>query len=405
MMSIPTPKNRGAAQLVSGEPHKIYSIDDFPQAPINGVIYLPANSNYQIIGQITPSGERVLDLHGYRLVCLGVVAIFGLSSETSYLTSTGLTSGALITTQYSLPMQNLSITDIGGGAQVFDIDGAGTAAIDWIALNLINCKIGTVKNITNFIVSKSFWGNSYGLIFDGAVGTISFDLTLFTVAAAQTLITFAATLIISRRFRVLVSSVVAIAGTTGLNFIAGASVPTDMFILSDVGFTGGSANYVVGLTAQDNRSRWNECRGVDNSANTGYYSMDNNAVPTLIGVPNTFYKIAGTTTAGLLQRFTHSNNRLTYTGVLVRTFGVWATCSAEAGANNTLQVQIQRYNSANVLQEVSASTRSTTSGNNRAENMTTFLPVTMQPNDYIEIWISNGSNTNTTATELIVMIR
>lgn len=404
-MSIPTPKNRTAAQLVGGQPYKIYTIEDFPQAPINGVLYLPANTDYQIIGQLTPSGTRVLDLQGLRIVCLGVVAIFGFSSETSFLTSTGLTSGALITTAYSLPMQNLSITDIGGGAQAFDIDGAGTAAIDWIALNLINCKIGTVKNVTNFIVSKSFWGNCYGLTFDGTVGTISFDLMLFITAAGQTMITFAATAIISRRFRILVSSFVVPVGATGINLIAGASVPTDMFILTDVGFTGGSANYIAGITAQDNRSRWNECRGIDNSANTGYYSMDNNVTQTIIGVPNTFYKIAGTTTAGLLQRFTHTNNRLTYTGVLTRTFGVWATASAEAGANNTLQVQIQRYDSANVLQQVSASTRSTTSGNNRAENMTTFIPMTMHPNDYIEVWISNGSNTNVTVTELIVMVR
>jgi len=89
----------------------------------------------------------------------------------------------------------------------------------------------------------------------------------------------------------------------------------------------------------------------------------------------------------------------------VRSFGVWVAASAEAGANNTIQIQIRRYNAANVLQEVSASTRSTTSGINRAENIATMLPVTMQPNDYIEVWVANSTSTNTTATELIVMVR
>jgi hypothetical protein len=393
------PKESGfLAEYVRNNPTiEIRQIADFPNPAIDGVIYLEADKNYRIFGTI--------DLLGARLECRGICAIFGESSETSYLASSGLTAGvALITTAYSLPMQNLSIQDVGAG-RVFDIDGLGTAAIDWIALNILSCEVGTVKNVTNFIVSKSAWLTSYGLIFDGTVGTLSFDLMLMTSITAETLITFAATAVISRRFRVLFSSIVIPLGGVGIDFIAGFSVPTDMVILTDVGFSGGSLTYVTGLTANDNRSRWNECRGIDNSSNAGYYSMDNNAVPTIIGVPNTFYKIAGTTTAGALQRFTHSNNRLTYTGVLVRSFGVWVAASAEAGANNTIQVQIRRYDAANVLQEVSASTRSTTSGINRAENIATMLPVTMHPNDYIEVWIANSTSTNTTARELIVMVR
>lgn len=397
-------KDNAVARLGSDEPHKIYDLSDFPQPPQNGVLYLPANTDYEIIGQPTPSGDRVLDLQGNRIVCLGIVSIFGLSSETSYITSTGLTSGALITTQYSLPIQNLTILNVDGGATVFDISGGGTAALDWEAFNMINCKIGTIANATNFVVGKSFWGNCYGLIFTGSIGTISFDLSLFVCAAGQTFITLSAALTITARFRMLFCRIASLAGATAINVVVGAVIPTDMFILTDVGFSGLGA-YITGLTANDNRSRWAECRGIDNSANSGYYYMDNNNVPTIIGVPNTFYKIAGTTTAGVLQRFTHANNRLTYTGVLTRTFGVWVACSAEAGANNTIQVQIQRYNAANVLQEVSASTRSTTSGINRAENIVTMLPVTMQTGDYLEIWIANSTSTNTTATELIVMVR
>lgn len=390
---------RGAPiEIVNTYPnYAIRSLEDFPNRPTDGVIYLDADTSYMIYGTV--------DLLGLRIVCKGIVSIFGSSSETAYLQSTGLAAGrSLISTAYSLPIQNITIQSVGAG-RVFDVDGGGTAAIDWVAFNIVDCEIGTIRNVSNFIVSNSAWFDCYGIIFSDGVGTVSFDLSLLTTAAGQTLISIDSSVVITRRFRVLFSSVLVPVGSVGIALAVGASIPVDMFILTDVGFSGGSLDYLTGITALDNRARFSDCRGIDNSANTGYYAMDNNNVATDIPSANTFVKIAGNTSAGILQRFTHTNNRLTYDGILVRTFGFWATASGLAGSNNTLQLQIRRYNSANVLQEVSASTRSTTSGNNRAENMTTFIPMNMQPNDYIEVWISNSNATNVTVTELIVMIR
>jgi len=93
------------------------------------------------------------------------------------------------------------------------------------------------------------------------------------------------------------------------------------------------------------------------------------------------------------------------TGILARSFGIWAAASLQAGSNQILQLQIRRYNSAGILQESSISPRATTSNNNRAESIPCYLSVTMQPNDYIEVWVANGKNTNVTATELILMVR
>jgi len=387
------------SSLDSAPNFAIRSILDFPNQPIDGIIYLNANTNYTFVGFV--------DLQGLRLVCKGVVGIIGLTSETSFLTSSGLGAGLPLissTLGFDLTMRNITVINITLGV-VFDINGAGAAQYNFTALNLFSCNIGKFDNTGNIIFLNCALINSHGFIFDTAASTISFSQTNMSVPVGQTLMRLEATLVVSRRFRILNSPISVPVGAVGIEFVAGVTIPTDMVVLTDVGFSGGSANYIVGLVANDLLSRWTENRGIDNSANSGYYSMDNNATATVIPAPNTFVKLAGTTTAGVLQRFTHSDNRLTYTGVLVRTFGVYASISVEAGNNQTIQTQIRRYDAANVLQEVSASTRSTTSGANRAENITIFLPVTMHPNDYIEIWGANGSNTNITATELIVMVR
>jgi hypothetical protein len=376
----------------------IRSILDFPNQPINGVIYLNANTNYTFIGFV--------DLQGLRLVCKGVVGIIGLTSETSFIASSGLGVGVPLissTGGFDLTMRNISIINITSGV-VFNISGAGTAQLNFTAVNLFSCNVGTFNNTGNIIFSDSVLINSYGLIFNTAVSTIAFSQTNMSVPVGQTLMTLAATLVVSRRFRILNSPISVPVGAIGINFVSGVSIPTDMVDFDDVGFSGGSANYVVGLTANDIRSRWLDNRGIANSANSGYYSMNDNTTATAVSATNTFYKLAGTTTAGILQRFTHSNNRLTYTGALVRSFAISATACIAANNNNLIQMQIRRYNSANVLQEVSASTRSTVNSNNRAENITAFLAVVMQPNDYIEIWASNSANANMTATELIVMV-
>jgi hypothetical protein len=376
----------------------IRGIKDFPNQPINGVIYLNANTNYTFVGFV--------DLQGLRLVCKGVCGIIGLTSETSFIVSSGLGVGVPLITSTSggdLTMRNITIINITSGV-VFNVSGGGTAQLNFTALNLFSCNVGTLNNTGNILFTSCALINSYGIIYDTAVGTIAFNGCNMSVPIGQTLMTLAATLVVSRRFRIKDCPIVVPVGAIGINFVSGVTIPTDMIVLNDVGFSGGSANYIIGVLADDLRSRWLENRGIDNSANSGYYSMNDNTTATVVSAANTFFKLAGTTTAGILQRFTHSNNRLTYTGALVRSFAISATACIAANNNNLIQMQIRRYNSLGVLQEVSASTRSTVNSNNRAENITAFLAVTMQPNNYIEIWASNSANNNMTATELIVMV-
>lgn len=369
----------------------VRGLGGFP-APIGGIIYLQDGMNYQIAGTV--------DLQGNRIECLGVVSLNGVSSETSFLTSTGLTD-PLITTSYSLPMRDLAIT----ADNVFNIDGGGTAAIGFGAVNLIGCaNIGMIQNVANVNVVNSAWRNSTGCIFDGTVSTIRFLNSIFDSPPSGTLITIAATAVVARRFSFNLCSMIIPAGVVGIDIISGASLPNDMFVLNDIGFTGASTTYVQGILANDNRNRWDDCRGIQNDGNSAYYYMSNNTTPTVISAANTFVDIAGTTTAGVLQRFTHSNNRADYVGVLNNSFKADATCTLTAGNNQTISLRFILRTAAGATKAVSPAIDVTTSGTGRSENIKVGLPFAMANGDYIRAQVANTSVTNVVVNDLIVVI-
>jgi hypothetical protein len=369
----------------------VKSLSGFP-APVGGVILLPADSNWQISGTI--------DLQGNRIECAGVVSINGVSSGTSILQSTGL-AGALITTAYALTMQNLTLT----ADLVFNIDGGGTAAIGFGAVNLIDCAaIGTIQNVANFNVVNSAWRNTTACVFDGTVGTTRFLNCAFDVSSG-TLFTVSATAVITRRLTFNLCGMVVASGAVGIDIISGASIPNDMFILDDVGFTGASTTYIQGILADDNRNRWIGCRGIQNDTNSAYYFMQNNATATVIAAINTFVDIAGTTTAGDLQRFTHSNNRATYVGVLNRPFLASAVCTLTAGNNQTISMRFVVRNAANVIIATSPAIDVTTSGTGRSENIKVEFPISLNTGDYVRAQVANSNVTNVVVNDLIVIVR
>ena len=159
---------------------QISALGDLPDA-VAGVITL--NGGAYIF-------THFIDLLGARINCTADTAILGSSSETAGITSTGLTPGsALISSTFSLPIQNLRIT-VPTGCKAFNIDGTGNpdAALDWQALNVLGGQVGTVKSVSNFVMTNSaFLSGAYGLEFDGTIGTIAFSNSLFSLPAGTML--------------------------------------------------------------------------------------------------------------------------------------------------------------------------------------------------------------------------
>jgi hypothetical protein len=372
----------------------VNSKTDFPTA-VSGVITLADNVTYFI--------TKTIDLTGDRLVGGVNTTILGGSSENCFLISTGLSATtALITSNYSLPMRNLSITH--GTALNLDATGNATAALDWFGVNFTNCaNVGLVKSYSNFIMSDCALLSSANMTFDGSIGTVGFNQCLFSGIAGQTILNFPSTLTITRRIRATYSSFVSFGGATAIYVDPLAVIPVESYILDTVNFSGG-ATYTGGITYTDNKAFFSNCKGIVNSSAIGQMYYSNNTTQNPIATTNVFEKILGTTTASSInQKFSHTNNRLTYTGALARSFKVTSFVSANSVSTNNVTILVRIYKNGVAIPESEA--QASTSATARNESFPSQAIIEMVQNDYVEIFINNTSNANNLlVTELNVVI-
>ena len=373
----------------------VESVSDFP-TPVGGVINLEDNKTYYI--------TTTIDLVGNLLLGGANTTILGSSSENSILTSTGLAMGTpLLSSIYTTPIRHISFKDVD---TAIGFDGAlnpDEMALDWTGVNFVNVpNVGIVKDASNFIFDKGAFLNSKGLSFDGTIGTVGFGNSLFSGdGLAGDLLSIESTCTITRRFRIIYSSVVAFGSTVGVNVDASATIPVEGYILDTVNFSGGST-YLSGVSVTDNKSLFVNCKGIENSEEISQYYMNGNATATTIASVGVSVKVAGTTTSSsVTQKFTNTDNRATYIGSLTRFFKVTATLSLESGNNNQVGCYIAKNGT--VLNE--SEVYGTTSGSGRAENIVVQTLVQLSENDYIEIFVENDTSTNNiTVTDLNVIL-
>lgn len=381
----------GGGGLDSGDIVFVSSVSDLPTAS-GGVITLADNITYFFTTEV--------DLLGSRFVCGVNTTILGASSENCSIKSTGLTGTALITSVYSLPIRNITIeADV-----ALNLDGDGTTtALDWFGVNFTDCAtVGTIKDYSNFIMADSAFLNSGGLTFDGTIGTVGFSQCLFDVNGTNTAFILPSTLTISRRFRIIYSSFVVGTGQTALNVNTSATIPTEGYILDTVNFAGGGT-YNTGVQYDDNKALFVNCKGINNSDSIANYYMSDNATVTNVITVATPLKIAGTTTANSInQKFTHTNNRATYTGAINRNFKVTATVSVTSASAND---QIGFYIAKNGTVITESEMYVTTNASARAESVTIQTITSLITNDYVETWVENDTDaSDVTVTFLNVII-
>lgn len=369
----------------------VNNIADLP-APSGGVITLGANVTYLF--------PKAFDLNGNRLVCGQNTVILGWSSENCSLFSTGLSaSTALITSNWSLPMRHITITH--GTALDLDASANPNQALDWTGVNFTNCAtVGTIKGYNNVVLSVCALLGSANLKFDGTIGTVAVDNTLLSGIAGQTTVVFPFSFVTTRRIRFTYSAFVVPAGGTGINLAASATVPVERYILDTVEFSG-AGSPISGVTAADNKSLFTNCIGVQNTSASCAIYMVNNATATTVSATGTFYKIAGTTTAGsAVQRFsTATTNRMTYTGASSAVFRVMLIVSLSAGSTQVIRMRIAKNGV--TLEESQARFETTVAATGRAFCVSCQAIITLAPNDYLEPFIANDTSaTNITANDL-----
>jgi hypothetical protein len=368
----------GGGGLNSGDIVFVSSPSDLPDA-VGGVITLADNVTYFFTG--------VVDLLGDRLVAGENTTILGGSSENCRIKSTGLTGTALITSVHSLPMRGITIeADL-----ALDLDGSlPTSALDWFGVNFTDCaSIGTIANYSNFIMTDCAFLNSQSMAFDGTIGTIGFSQCLFDCRTGGTVFRLNDTLTITRRFRIIYSSFVVLSGETGINVLPLATIPTESYILDTVNFAGGGT-YLSGLDHTSNDSLFINCVGIINTAVNGQLYMQGNATATTVSATNTFYKVAGTTTASAdNSKFSHSNNRLTCDAIISRKYLIQCNLSFASGNNNVCEFGF--YDSQLAAIRTPSRTKSTANASGRAEGVTFFCVLEMSSGDYLEIHAANTS--------------
>lgn len=366
--------------------------EDFPTA-IGGVITLADNQTYYIASEV--------DLTGDRLVAGRNTVIIGASSENCRLKSTGLTGTALLTSQWSIPIRHIAFeADV-----VLDLDATGNAdqAIDWYGVNFVDCgSVGLVKNYGNFVISSTAFLNSAGLTFDGTIGTIAISDTLLSGSFDSDIITFAATLEVTRRFRQIFSSVIPVgSAAVAYRVEVGAIIPDEAFILIECNFTAAAGSAIIdglGTVASSNKILAKGCVGIPNTSVNGQMFMQANPTATVITTSGTFVKVAGVTTPSADNaKYLHANNRLTNDATRERKYLIQATVSFTAG--NSQECEFGFFDSKLSAVRTPSRTISTTRSSGRSENVSMMCVVDHVQGDYIEIWASNVNNTTNIVVE------
>lgn len=357
---------------------------DFPDA-VDGVITL--NKSYIITAPV--------DLTGDRIVCDGVVNLFGISSETSSITSTGLSVGVpLITTISTLVLQNITFRDVD---TCIDINGnTNLVALDWQGVNFNNVpNIGVINSCDNTTFLSVAFLDSQGLRITGTIGTFGVINTLLrSGTAAKSIIELDANCVITRRFRIIYSSVVLQGDGTGIDVNAAATLHPESFILDTINFSGGTqSDYLPSVNHTSNNALFINCVGITNTAVNGQLYMIDNATETVISDTTTYVKVAGATTpSDENEKYDHSDNRLTNRATIERKYLVQATLSFNSGNNNVCQFGF--FDSEiNAIREPSK-IKSTANSAGRSENITLFCIVKHQNGDYIEVHSRNTSAAN-----------
>lgn len=369
----------------------IQSLLDLP-TPTEGMITLGKGA-YCFVGDV--------DLEGARLVFTNDAVIFGTSSETSSITSTGLTGNPLITSSHDLPMRNIEIRDLEQGFNLTTEDN--TKALDWTAVNFVNVDyIGIVSGYSNFIQTFSAYFDSGKITFSGTVGTVGFDSTLFSLPIGKA-IEFAEDFVSTRRIRFIFCPFVITSGNTGIDLPLTATVPVDSYNLLECNFSGGGT-YLTGVNQTSDIARFKGNKGIINTAVNGQMYLTNNVSTTTIANTTDFFKAQGTTIASAdNQKYLHSSNRLTNNSVISRKFLIQVSLSFSAGNNNVCEFGI--FDSELNQVRTPSRTKSTANASGRAENITFFCVVEHSQNDYIEVHVRNTSSTSSiTVTDMNTLI-
>jgi hypothetical protein len=370
--------------------HFIDVLADLPTAS-NGVIYLEDAHTYMFTNHV--------DLLGSRIICGVDTMICGTSSENAHILSTGLSNGSLISSAYTWPCQNITIESGSNGASAIHLDATSSPsgqALDFLLTNFENCAdVGLIKGYNNCIMSQCSFINCAGLVIDSSIATFGINTSILIGRGSGALITLPSSLTVTRRCRVIFSSVVVCGTGIGIHVDPDASIPTEAYLMNDVNFSGGApftgGAYLSGITDTSNKTLFRNCVGVKNTSVNGQLYMIT-PIETTFSDTTTFVKVLGGTSPSVdNSKFSHEDNRLTCEALIQRKN--FLICSVVYTSANNKGIEFGFFDSSINMVRLPSRTKSTASGSARSESVTFQCFVQMKQGDYIEIVVRNTTNT------------
>lgn len=376
---------------------EVDSLSDLPSA-VSGVITLLDGYTYMLNTDIDLSGSRIDSSNA-------IVNLYGRSSETSGLTSTGLTAGTpLITSNTTIKLANLTIEEVDTG---LSLNKASVMALDWIGVNFVNIpNLWNLGDFDNLILETCVISNCNNGLIEGEFDSfVCKDSLLGGDGLAGNLLDFTATSIVNRRIRIQDSPIVVTGDTTGIQLNSSAAINDESFILKYNNFTG-NGTYLGDTDYTSNKSDFIDNVGIQGTNSISWLYMNSNATETVL-TQDTPTKILGTTTSdSITSGFTNTNNRITYTRAKTRLFNITSILTFPTVSDIDAYIFTHYKNGLEITGTAQTQVTDVTNNGTQGYHVTLQSIVSLETNDYIEVYVENTQdNTNITITDLSVIAK
>lgn len=358
---------------------------DLP-TPSGGIITLTADA--ELNGTVDIGTDKI-NTNGWKL--------FGLNKHDDILVYTG-TEAAINVTNNDIELYGFTVNANNGSVLAIDNSTSYNTRIFDVYMEDCN-SLGTIKGgydvrLTN-VFAKFF---NDGLTLDGIMihlfigGLSHFDSERYSGTGSVDILTFDSTFnsadtlhIITNHFHTRNT------GDNIFNKVSGASFGKANVIGNAFTLFAGSNSFSNIDPNTDSEWIVKSNSGIDDYNSFGSMFMEDNTTVTTITTQNTWYKVAGTTSAGTLCRFSHTIGRLTYDAPETERRAVVVSLSCErSGGIGTTDYEFSIFYNGVKIPNVKIFKESSAV----SDTVTLQASGNITQNGYVEIYVRNIQNTN-----------
>jgi len=360
----------------------VYSLADLP-TPVSSGITLDATKIYIFSGIVDISPNYII-LNGAGLI--------GTDPQKDGVMSS-VAGAVLRSTNTSVYMENFAVIPLTGATKAYDFsDSTGTkfcnlfSGCSVIEVGTPSLGVGQISGFEAVTYIKNYWNVTDGLKLTGNIGKFAGQLNYLKGITSGSAIEFLSGITIQDVD--LSSNYFFYTGQTGIKLNAGATI--DRGRLTSNMFRG-VGTPLLGLTPYDIGWRMVQNTNIPDTRAYCYIYMNGNTTATTTSPNNTYVKVAGTTTATKLLKFSSpASNRITFLGKDPIVASVDIIVSGKSPANSA-EFTIAVYKNGSIVTGPVMNTGTMTQ--NQAFSLILNTEVDMVTNDYVEVFIKTTSST------------